>query len=443
VSTFTLITDRPAAQVRDVELSAPIPALDHADGARAWLVVRLFTEPLGLVVVDVPPAGTPAGEVLRAIRVELDSAIAPRLAQVGLVPESALGQGFTPLVTPRFLVGRREALDAAEPVTVVICTRDRPFGLQTTLRGLVALDHPGFRVVVVDSASRGPETRQIALEFVDRLDLRYLRVERPGLSRARNAGLAAVETPLVAWLDDDATPDRHWLTELARAFAEGPHVHAVSGTVVPRTLARQEQVWFEEFGGHSKGRGFARAEFAPHPSASRDLATRESGACYPRVGSQHPMYPLPAFGVGANMAFRTAALRAAGGFDDALGAGTLTRGGEDTLAFTEVMLRGGTMVYQPSALVRHDHRETLAALAAQLDGYGSGLTAYYTALLLKNPLRIFALLRLAPGALRDLRDPAGVRNGTLGTSFPPELMASNLRSMLRGPWLYLKERFTR
>jgi hypothetical protein len=140
------------------------------------------------------------------------------------------------------------------------------------------------------------------------------------------------------------------------------------------------------------------------------------------------------------MAFRTDALRAIGGFDDALGAGTATKGGEDTLALTEVMLDGGTVVYQPSALVRHVHRPTVAALRAQLDGYGTGLTAFYLALLRRRPATLLPLLRLLPRAVRDLRSADSVRTASLGDDFPAELLASNLRAMLRGPGAYLRQR---
>ena len=62
---------------------------------------------------------------------------------------------------------------------------------------------------------------------------------------------------------------------------------------------------YEQFGGHSKGRGLAAEVF--------DVASH---------ARQHPLYPLPAFGVGASMAFDREALLRIGGFDVALGAGT-------------------------------------------------------------------------------------------------------------------------
>ena len=79
-------------------------------------------------------------------------------------------------------------------------------------------------------------------------------------------------------------------------------------------------------------------------------------------------------------------------------------------------------------------------MRAQLVGYGTGLTAAYTALVLRQPAVLFGLLRLVPTALRDLVRPDSVRNETLGPDFPPELMSTNRRGMLRGPRAYLAGR---
>jgi hypothetical protein len=191
--------------------------------------------------------------------------------------------------------------------------------------------------------------------------------------------------------------------------------------VVPAELKTQAQIWFEQFGGHSKGRGFCPDTFGPG-------------------SKQSPLYPLPAFGVGANMAFRLPALRALGGFDEALGAGTPAQGGEDTLAFTRLLARGATTVYRPSMLVRHVHRVDLAGLRAQMSGYGTGLTAFYTSLLWANPAVVFSLIGLLPRAIRDLTSKDSVRVSTVQEDFPSELFAANRRGMVVGPWRYLRGR---
>jgi glycosyltransferase involved in cell wall biosynthesis len=254
--------------------------------------------------------------------------------------------------------------------------------------------------------------------------VRRLVEPRPGLSWARNMGLHAATGRIVAYLDDDEHPDRHWLAELARGFTAAPRVAGVSGVVLPAVLDTPAQRMYEEFGGHSKGRGFTAEVF--------DAASH---------ARQHPLYPLPPFGVGASMAFDRAALLRTGGFDVALGAGTLTRGGEDTAVIADLMLAGGTFVYWPGAVMWHEHRRTVAEVAQQLNGYGSGLIAFYVRALLRDPLAtLAALVRLVPRALHDLRGKDSVRTATMTERYPAELRRASRRGMLAGPYRYLRSR---
>jgi cellulose synthase/poly-beta-1,6-N-acetylglucosamine synthase-like glycosyltransferase len=256
------------------------------------------------------------------------------------------------------------------------------------------------------------------------MEINYLEEKRPGLSRARNRALKnSLDGDVVAWLDDDEVADPAWLTELTRAFDGRPDVVAASGVVVPAELRTQAQLWFEQFGGHSKGRGFTPDLFSPQ--------TRDR---------QDPLYPLPPFGVGANMAFRIEALHRRGGFDEALGAGTPAQGCEDTKMFTDLLRAGGSVAYWPSAVTRHYHRSDLEGLRRQMRGYGAGLTAFYTASVLSGPATVVELLRLAPRALRDLYSPDSLLVATLADDFPRDLLAENRRGMAAGPLLYLRGR---
>ncbi|WP_369255609.1 glycosyltransferase family 2 protein [Geodermatophilus amargosae] len=404
--------DTIAAHVVDVELSDAVGPLQRTtpDGStadEAWLLLRLDGEPVGWEVVPLPEQGIPADELQRLLDRRWGDVVRRRRAGA-----------------PGFAEVHARHLAVAPRASVVLCTRERPEALAVCLESLTAQDHPDFAVWVVDNAPVTTATADVVAGFAGRLDVRYVVEPRPGLSRARNRALQEpLEGEVVAWIDDDEVADPMWLSELTRALTERPQAAAVSGLVVPAELATRAQVWFEQFGGHSKGRGFTAADFGP---GSGDR--------------QSPLYPLPPFGVGANMAFRTSALRAVGGFDAALGAGTLTHGAEDTRVFTDLLRSGRPTLYRPSAVTRHFHRRDVAGLRRQMEGYGTGLTAFYTSLIVDSPLVLLRLAALAGRAVRDMTSSDSLRVSGLAADFPAELLSANRAGMLRGPGAYLRQR---
>ena len=197
-------------------------------------------------------------------------ALAARLGVAGVVALTPAGLD-RPLPSP-FLAGRAAALEVAPAVTVVICTREHPDTLRDCLISLTDQEFTRFDVLVVDNAPASEKSKQVVEEFTDRLAIRYAVARRPGLSRARNKALSLLgDQPgerIVAWTDDDVRVDPHWVAEIARAFVENPVAVAVSGAVVPAELRTRSQIWFEQFGGHSKGRGFTPDEFGPGSAQS-------------------------------------------------------------------------------------------------------------------------------------------------------------------------------
>jgi hypothetical protein len=419
------------AHVIDVELSDDNNNVRRAspDGRyaeKAWILVRLFGQPLGLDVIRIPQPGISTTELADLIVGKWHASIARAL---GLNGESLTSEVVLKTIHAQgdsgFKRAHGEFAMRVPKCSVVICTREHPEELRRALDSLTSQDHTDFSVWVIDNAPKTARTQELVESFEDQLSIRYVREPRPGLSKARNKALECdLEGDVVAWLDDDEIADPMWLSELTRAFDGRPEVTAASGVVVPAELETREQIWFEQFGGHSKGRGFTAACFSP---SAKD--------------QQHPLYPLPPFGVGANMAFRTEALRRLGGFDEALGAGTLTQGAEDTKIFTDILRSGASTAYWPTAVTRHFHRRDYAGLRQQMRGYGSGLTAFYTATVLEKPSTMFELIRLAPRAVRDLTSSDSLRTATLEEDFPSALLAQNRRGMAVGPWCYLRARY--
>ncbi|MCA2219227.1 glycosyltransferase family 2 protein, partial [Jidongwangia harbinensis] len=143
------------ATVLDLDVADPLPAVAAVgpDGRRvrqAWALVRLFTEPLGTVLTDVPEQGLGPADLAAVIDAELGAALAPKLAGYGLTALPV--DGITPDTEPAFLARRREVLADAPPITVVVCTRERPDALARCLDSLLTQDYPGYRILVVDNA---------------------------------------------------------------------------------------------------------------------------------------------------------------------------------------------------------------------------------------------------------------------------------------------------
>jgi GT2 family glycosyltransferase len=415
----------------EVELGRPLPALAPRDPAtgrryhRALALVRLHTRPLGVVELALPDAGLGAAALARRIWAALGEEIAAHRRADRLPPLAALGAGGLPdRDTPDCRREDERLLAHAPFVSVIVPTRDRPEHLVACLRSLAALAYPRYEVIVVDNAPRRPTTRDLVEQVRGGAPrVRYLREDRPGKSWAHNRGLREARGEIVAFTDDDVVVDPHWLTGLVRGFAATEGVACVTGLTLPRELETPAQVWFEQFGGFDKG--FARRVF--------DLAEhRPPDPLYP--------YTIGSFGAGNNVAFRTAALAAIGGFDPALGPGTPARAGEDLALYFQLLARGDRLVYEPTALVRHLHRRDYAGLRSQVYGYGTGLSACLTKCLTEQPRLLPDFAARVPRGLVHLLSPRSAKNRKKRADFPRELTALERRGMLYGPVAYLRGR---
>lgn len=238
------------------------------------------------------------------------------------------------------------------PITVVVCTRDRPANLAACLKSLLNLDYPEYEVVVVDNAPASDETRRVS----DQFPVRYVREDAPGLDRARNRGIMEASHDLVAFADDDVVVDAHWLRAFNDAF-RSPEVSFVTGLVVPLELRSAAQIYFEDvYGGMQKG---MRPRLFKREGLTVSQLLWASG-----------------YGVGANMAFRRDVLEKHGSFDAALDAGTPSLGGGDLEMFHRLLAAGCTLKYEPGAIVWHRHRATEEALKRQLYANGRSFGVY-------------------------------------------------------------------
>ncbi len=260
-------------------------------------------------------------------------------------------------------------------ISVVICayTEER---WQDLLDAVASLSHqtvlPHEIIVVIDDNSSF--FVRACVYFRDVLGAQLIAVvenrEQPGLSGARNTGIALATGEIIAFLDDDAMAAHDWVEQLILGFAD-PTVMGVGGTIVP--------LW-------DSGRpGWFPKEF--------DWVVGCTYRGMPEVAA--PIRNL----IGANMSFRREVFDTLGGFRNGVGqVGNSMLRCDDT----EFCIRVGQrwphrhMLYLPAALVYHHvpttrarwhyfrrrcYTEGLAkALVANLVGTQDGLSSewHYT-----------------------------------------------------------------
>jgi GT2 family glycosyltransferase len=311
------LTQAGARQVAAWLSGQPVPA---ADSARA-LARRLLDA--GIAHPDFTLPGKPPDDPGTA-----PARAAARSAGDAGDPGDA-GHGAAATTPPQ--AGPRAPV--AADVTVVIPVRDRHAELARCLSGLRDLPH----VIVVDDASADPGAlRRIAAAAGAEV------IRRPvngGPGAARNTGLSAARTELVAFLDSDCVPRPGWLERLLPHFTD-----PVTGAVAPRIVP------------YEAGAGWlARYEGA---SSTLDRGARPSVV---RPGARVPYVP------GAALVVRRAA--AGDGFRDGMYVG------EDVDFVWRMSAAGWRVRYEPAAVMGHDHRVTFRAWFTRRSDYGTSAAA--------------------------------------------------------------------
>jgi mycofactocin system glycosyltransferase len=249
---------------------------------------------------------------------------------------TANGAALARRLTDAGLAHPRPAPVAASSVTVLVPAFGRPAALDRCL----AATHQGvtclggdYGVVVVDDGS--PDPAPIA-EIAAAHGARLIRREvNGGPAAARNTGLAAVDTELVAFLDSDCVPSPGWIDALAGHLAD-PAVAAVA----PRIVA------------------------APGAPAG----ARNALDLGPRRGRVAPGTPVAYVPTAALLARRAALLDVAADgdvFDPAL------RYGEDVDLVWRLHAAGRRVRYEPAVLVEHVEPACWRGILERRFRYGS------------------------------------------------------------------------
>lgn len=212
-------------------------------------------------------------------------------------------------------------------ISVVVCSYNGSATIRDTMEGLASLDYPDYEVIVVNDGSTDA-TPEIASGY----DVRLICTENRGLSNARNTGWQAAEGEIVAYIDDDAYPDPHWLQYLGHTFMTSDFVGVGGPNIAP-----------------------------PGDGSIADCVANAPGRPIHVLLSDREAEHIP----GCNMAFRRAALQAIDGFDPRYRAA-----GDDVDLCWRLQDRGWKIGFHAAAMNWHHCRNSLKTYWKQQQGYG-------------------------------------------------------------------------
>lgn len=212
-------------------------------------------------------------------------------------------------------------------VSVVICSYNGSKTIRQTLEAVTRLHYSRYEVIVINDGSRDA-TPQIAAEY----GVKLISIPNGGLSNARNVGWRHARGVIVAYLDDDAVPDAHWLgylvTGLLRSEFDG---------ICGPNLSPPDDGFIAQCVDHSPG----------NPTHVL-IDDREA---------EH----LP----GCNMAFWRKRIEALGGFD-----ATFRIAGDDVDFCWRMQEKGWKLGFSAAAVVWHHRRGTIKTYWKQQMNYG-------------------------------------------------------------------------
>ena len=239
---------------------------------------------------------------------------------------------------------------------LVVATFGRVAQLERLLGSLAGQTHRRFRVLIVDQNEDASIERVLAAH--DGLDIVHLRSE-PGLSRARNRGLAELAGELVAFPDDDCVYPPDLLERVARRLAREPGLDGLTG----RSISPD-------------GRSNASWKLDPARLTDRNLWNRA---------------------ISYTIFLRRELVQRVGSFDEQLGLGSGTRwsSGEEIDYLVRAVRADGRITYDPDLTVVHDERQ-LPPEELRARGYRDGASIGYLLRKYRYPPQVVALRLVRP-----------------------------------------------
>ena len=122
-------------------------------------------------------------------------------------------------------------------ISLIMATINRKIEVKQMLASLYKQTYKNFEVIIVDQ-NKENFLDKVIRDFND-LNIKHIRIEKSGLSLARNVGLKYINGDVIGFPDDDCQYKKETLEEVNKIFCEYSSVGAVTGNVI-RDMAEKK-----------------------------------------------------------------------------------------------------------------------------------------------------------------------------------------------------------
>ncbi len=230
-------------------------------------------------------------------------------------------------------------------ISVIIPTV-RPAHLDAAIASICRQQWQEWELIVVAQGDN-PKLTAFIERGHDDPRVRFVHLAKGGLSRARNAGIAATRHPLILFTDDDCEAQSDWLNVVAQCFKDHPDVGLVGGALVPPPNVRA--------------------------GISSCPAIYPSEAIYDPVATPNTP-PEGWYWAGGNLALRRSVCERIGSFDVHLGPGAHFPVADDSDYGFRLERAGIKMMSTPRSVIHHTYgvRYGLKATLKSSQSYARG-----------------------------------------------------------------------